>query len=150
MTSSARTTLPSFWEIALPRGALQLKSFSGWQAILQSILPSLLLVLSHISLPADIKRCASPATWGEENKKHACQCSSAPDKDTRIIRFYWIPQQQLKCKPQFLLIVALGLSLLSSIFSPLNLLPNKGQVCSSMEKSSCKSLMGGKLRQQCR
>lgn len=134
MTSAART-FPSFLEIALPRGALQLKSFCGWQAIFQRILPSLLLVLSHISLPADIKRCANPATWGEEYKKHACQCDSAPDKDIRIIRFYWIPQQQLRCKPQFLLIVTLGLLLLSSIFSPLNLLPNKGQACSAMEKS---------------
>lgn len=106
---------------------------------LQSILPSLLLVVSCISLPADIKRCANPATWGEENKKHACQCSPAPDKDIQMIRFYWIPQQQLRCKPQFLLIVTLGLSLLSSIFSPLNLLPNKGQACSAMEKSSLTS-----------
>lgn len=84
MSSSART-LPSFWEVALPRGALQPKSSSGWQAILQRVLPSLLLVLSHKSLPADIKRCASPATWGEENKRHACQGSSAPDKDIRIL-----------------------------------------------------------------
>lgn len=138
MTSSVRA-FPRFLEIALPRGALQLKSFCGWQAILQSILPFLLLVLSHISLPVDIKRHANPATWGEEYKKHARQCNSAPDKDIRIIRCYWIPQQQLRCKPQFLLIVTLGLLLLSSIFSPLNLLPNKGQACSAVEKSSLAS-----------
>lgn len=88
-----------------------------------------------IILPADIKRCAF---WGEGNKKHACQSSSAPD--TGIIRCSWIPQQHLRCKPPFLLIVTLGLSLPSPILSLLNLLPNKGQAFSVIKKSPLASL----------
>lgn len=93
-----------------------------------------------IILPADIKRCAGPAFWGEGNKKHACQSSSALDKDIGIIRCSWILQQHLRCKLLFLLIVTLGLSLPSPILSLPNLLPNKGQAFSAIKKSPLASL----------
>lgn len=78
VTSSAGTRFPRFWEIALPRGPLQLKGFSGWQIILQSILAIYAAGAQPflVTLLTGIQRCANPATWVEENKKHACQYSS--------------------------------------------------------------------------
>ena len=64
VTSSAGTRFPHFWEIALPRGPLQLKDFSGWQVILQSIVAIFAAGTQPflVTLPAAIQRCANPAT----------------------------------------------------------------------------------------